>query len=75
MARGGRLVLVGVVLGGLIAMLIAPRLQDLLFRQSSRDPLVFGTVAVTLLLVSLLATLIPAWRASRVDPNVALRAE
>jgi len=75
LARGGRLVLVGVLLGGVAALVIAPRIQDLLFQQPARDPVVFFGVAGVLALVGVLATLIPALRATRVDPNVALRAE
>ena len=75
LARGGRLVLIGVVLGGSVALAIAPRIEGLLFRQAPRDPLVFTLVAVGLLLVSAVASVAPALRAARVDPNVALRTE
>ena len=40
-----------------------------------RDPRILGTVALGLLALAALASLVPALRASRVDPNVALRAE
>jgi ABC-type lipoprotein release transport system permease subunit len=39
------------------------------------DPAIFATVALTLLLVATLACLLPAWRASRIDPVQALRTE
>jgi len=47
----------------------------LLFRESPGDPLVYGAVAAVLVTVALVATAIPAFVASRVDPNVALRAD
>ena len=50
-------------------------LAPLLFNQSPRDPVVFGTVTATLLLVAVVASLIPAIRGARVDPNAALRAD
>ena len=42
---------------------------------SARDPLTYGSVAVLVATVSLAATLVPARRATRVDPMIALRAE
>jgi putative ABC transport system permease protein len=75
MSSGVRLVLVGVVLGGGLAFWGSKWMEGLMFRQSPRDPLVFGIVALVLLAVALLASSGPALRASRVDPNVALRGE
>jgi putative ABC transport system permease protein len=46
-----------------------------LYGVSARDPRVFVAVAALLALVALLATIIPAWRATRVDPRIAMRAE
>jgi ABC-type antimicrobial peptide transport system permease subunit len=66
---------VGVALGLGGAYLAAPYIQDLLFETSPRDPTVFATVAVVLLAVSVAASLVPALRATRVDPATALRAE
>jgi ABC-type antimicrobial peptide transport system permease subunit len=73
MSSGVRLVAVGLVLGGGVALWGSRFMEGLMFRQSPRDPLVFALVAVILLLVALVASSGPAFRASRVDPNVALR--
>jgi ABC-type antimicrobial peptide transport system permease subunit len=74
--RGGlRLVLAGLVLGGALALWAAPRIESLMFETSSRDPIVYGAVAAVLLTVAIMASLAPALRALRMDPNVALRAD
>jgi putative ABC transport system permease protein len=75
MSSGVRLVAVGVVLGAGLALWGSRWMEGLMFRQSPRDPLVFGAVALVLLIVALLASSGPALRAARVDPNVALRGE
>lgn len=72
---GLRLTLLGLVLGGLIAFVAAPRLEPLMFSQSPRDPLVLAVVAGLLLAVGAVASFVPGLRASRVDPVVALRAD
>jgi putative ABC transport system permease protein len=73
--RGLALVGTGLVAGTLIAMWAAPRLQTLMFRQEPRDPLIFGGVALVLLLIGLIATAMPASRAARVDPAAVLRGD
>ena len=73
MSSGVRLVLAGVILGGGLALWGSKWMENLMFRQSPRDPIVFGLVSLVLLVVALLASAGPAFRASRVDPNVALR--
>ena len=70
-----RLVVTGVVLGLLIALATGGYIAPLLFNVSSRDPFVLGLVTLTLTLVGVSAAAIPAWRATRVDPNVAFRVE
>jgi putative ABC transport system permease protein len=48
-------------------------LERMVFGISASDPLTLGAVAAVLALVALTASLVPAWRASRVDPLTALR--
>jgi len=75
MREGISLALIGVTLG-LVAVAAASRLMtSLLFGVSSTDPLTFVSAAGLLTLVALLACYIPARRATRVDPLVALRCE
>jgi predicted permease len=73
--RAVRITLVGVTIGIVAALLLAPRVQQLLFDTPARDPLTITVVVVMLLITAIVAASVPAWRAARVDPNVALRAE
>jgi len=70
-----RLAFAGIALGMVAAALASRWIQPLLFRQSATDPLVYVAVGTTMLLVSLAASAMPAFRAARADPNTALRAE
>ncbi len=60
-------------LGVLVSFLTSGWIQPLLFRQSATDPMVYGGVAATMIVIAAAAGLIPALRASQVDPNIALR--
>ena len=63
-------------LAGVVMVMIAgPLVASLLFRTSPRDPLVLASVVSVLLVSGVLATLLPAWRATRVDPATTLKAE
>jgi predicted permease len=73
--EGVRLTLLGVALGMGIAVMAAPYAADLLFQVSPREPTVLMVVTVVLLGVSLVASLFPALRATRVDPIQALRTD
>ena len=75
LADGLRVATVGVALGILLAIAASGTIADLLFETSPRDPLVLGSVAVGLILLAMLASLLPARRASKVSPAVALRVE
>jgi predicted permease len=65
----------GLSLGFAVALAAGHWIQPLLYQTSAHDPAVFAAVAAALAGAALAASLIPAWRASRVDPAVALRAE
>lgn len=72
---GLKLVLVGAIFGFVAAIALAKLLSAQLFEVSVFDPATFGLTALILGSVVLLAAFIPAWRATQVDPMVALRYE
>jgi putative ABC transport system permease protein len=74
-AGGLRVAVVGVAIGAVVALVAGRFIAPLLFDISPTDPSIFAVVAVTLLATAAAASLVPAWRATRVDPNVALRTE
>jgi putative ABC transport system permease protein len=73
--EGVRVVLVGVAIGLALSLAAGKLVATLLYHTSPRDPVVLVVVAVSLLLAATGACLVPAWRALRVDPATALRAE
>jgi ABC-type antimicrobial peptide transport system permease subunit len=78
--QGMRLALAGVIIGiagafGLVQVLSAFLTSTLLFGVHPRDPLVFAGVPVLLTVIALIAVWLPARRASRIDPIIALRYE
>jgi putative ABC transport system permease protein len=68
-------VLAGVGIGLLASWALTRIMKSLLFNVSVTDPLTFTVIAVLMILIALLASLIPAKRATKVDPLVALRHE
>ncbi|MBA3882985.1 MAG: ABC transporter permease [Chthoniobacterales bacterium] len=75
LGEGGKLALAGVAIGLGASYLITQFLRSLLYGITPTDPLTFTVVALLLLATALVACWIPARRASRVDPMIALRAE
>jgi ABC-type antimicrobial peptide transport system permease subunit len=75
LAQGLRMAVAGVTLGLLLSFLFTRVLTALLFQVRPMDPLTLGAAAVIVVVVTLLASYIPAYRASRVSPIVALRYE
>jgi putative ABC transport system permease protein len=73
--EGGRLAVAGVAVGSIVALVGARLIRGLLFGVSATDPVTFASVAAGLLVVALFASYIPARRATRVDPMIAIRGE
>jgi putative ABC transport system permease protein len=73
--EAGRRIGLGLVLGLLAAVALSRFLEGLLFAIAPLDPLTFATVPLCLGAIAAAATLVPALRASRVDPMTALRCE
>jgi putative ABC transport system permease protein len=67
--------LIGVGLGLVMAVALVRGMETLLFGVSQYDPGTFSVVALLMLAVGIIATLVPAYRATRVDPIVTLRSE
>lgn len=75
LGSGGRMMAVGLVAGLAGAVGASRLLASELFQVSGSDPLVLAATTIAVSVVALLACLVPAWRASTVEPVVALRAE
>jgi putative ABC transport system permease protein len=75
LSDGLRPALIGLLLGLAASAEAASLMHTMLYETRPLDPIVFAAVPATLLLVAALACLVPAWRASRVDPVQALRTE
>ena len=75
MSRGLALTAGGAVLGATVALVSARLLGYLFYEVNPHDPLVFASAFLILTVVSLVACFLPAWRATHVDPIVALRYE
>ena len=66
---------IGAAIGVAGAVALSRWIQDLLFGVTPTDPATFAAVVATLMAVALVACYVPAWRATRVDPTMALRSE
>jgi macrolide transport system ATP-binding/permease protein len=72
-SRGLALTVGGVLLGATVALGLTRSLGNLLYEVSPRDPLAFGGAFAAMIIVSLAACFLPAWRATRTDPARILR--
>jgi ABC-type antimicrobial peptide transport system permease subunit len=75
LTRAAKLTVIGVCSGLLLAFALAHGVANLLYEVSPNDPVVFGTITAVITGIALLASWLPAGRASRIDPMVALRDE
>ena len=75
LGQGLRVSAIGVAIGIVLALALGRVVEALLFDATPRDPVVFGVVTITLMVVAASASLVPAWRAARIDPVIALREE
>jgi predicted permease len=75
LSEGGLLVMVGLILGVAGAVLLSRFMQGLLFEVKPYDPVTLAGVAALMAVVGVAACWIPAFRASRIDPGIALRAQ
>ena len=75
LARGGRFAVIGIGIGVVLAAGLARSLQGLLVGVSPFDPITYAAVAGLLLAICLVASFVPARRATTVDPLIALRAD
>jgi ABC-type antimicrobial peptide transport system permease subunit len=71
--QGLALALTGAAIGTICALIVAHLMAGLLYGVHPHDPVVFLAVPLLLLVVAVLASCIPGWRATKVDPIVALR--
>jgi len=75
LGQGGKIALVGIVIGIVVAFALTRLMSSLLFSVSATDPFTFAAVAGLLVLIAMFACYIPARRAAKVDPMIALRYE
>jgi predicted lysophospholipase L1 biosynthesis ABC-type transport system permease subunit len=75
LSRGLALTGAGVLIGAAAALLLTRLLGNLLYKVSPRDPVAFLGAFAVMALVSVVACLLPTWRAARTDPLRALRTE
>jgi ABC-type antimicrobial peptide transport system permease subunit len=73
MSKAVGLTAAGIVIGGAAALQLTRLLGYLLYNVSPRDPLTFGLAVVVIAIASFTACVLPAWRATRTDPLLALR--
>jgi ABC-type antimicrobial peptide transport system permease subunit len=74
-AQGLKLALLGIAIGLLAALLVTHFMTSLLYGVSAKDPLIFPAIPALLVGVVLAACRVPARRAAKVDPMIALRYE
>lgn len=74
-SQGLLLTISGAAIGAIASLGLTRLIGEMLYNVSPRDPLSFGLAFGIMVLISLVASFVPAWRASRTDPSIALRYE
>ncbi len=75
LSEGGMLVIIGLAIGVVGSLLLAQLMQGLLFNVAPHDPTTLGIVAAIMAAVGITACWVPAIRAARIDPGIALRSQ
>jgi ABC-type antimicrobial peptide transport system permease subunit len=75
LVQAAKLILSGTVIGVLLALVMARGLKSLIYDVSPADPLTFTAIGLAVIAIAIVACYIPARRATKADPMVALRAE
>ena len=73
LATGARVALIGIVAGLLLSVALTRFVAAQLYGLSANDPLMMVVASGALFAVAMLASFVPAWRATRIDPIAALR--
>jgi macrolide transport system ATP-binding/permease protein len=71
-SRGLQLTAAGIIFGSIAALILTRLMGNLLYKVSPHDPLAFGSAFLVIVIASLAACFLPAWRATRIDPVQAL---
>jgi ABC-type antimicrobial peptide transport system permease subunit len=75
LVEAGRMAGLGIAIGLIAAVLVSRYVESQLYGMKAADPMVFAAGAALLALVAAAAALVPGWRASRIQPIVALKYE
>jgi putative ABC transport system permease protein len=73
--QGGRLAAIGITVGLVLALAAGQLTASVLFGVTPYDPATYASVTVALAVVAMVATLVPAWRATKIQPAIALKPE
>lgn len=73
LSHGLRLMAAGILVGAIAGVVLTRLMANLLYKVSPRDPVAFGSALLVIIIASLVACFLPAWRATRIDPVKALR--
>jgi putative ABC transport system permease protein len=73
--QGLTITFAGIIIGVVTAIMLTRLMSGLLFGVSASDPVTLVAISLLILLIALIASYVPAWRATKLDPLIALRYE